>query len=300
MLWLCLFSQKLSCCAYSDNLHCICNTYRKTQKDKTENYLLLIAFALLPIIPWAIAWYLRDGTVFFIAMLQTDVVERVGTSGPPWYFNLADMLSYPSVVIARIIGLSALGHKVLKGVKLTRKQIGFLVWNTIPIILSQFITYKLYPYIYLIMPTVAISGSLAVGYWVRHAPKNFISIGCTLALVVALSLTIENRINYSMHRVEKGSYQTALSEMFDREMDYGLHVYIQTDEVTYAWAQCDILYAIMSGAVECLDGSIKAFEQDEEPAIVFIVVIDKTCLKDSLLENYPVYYESLYLVALSN
>lgn len=47
---------------------------------KPRHYLGLIFFGLLPIAPWAIARYQRDGMAFFEKMLSIDVVKRA----PPY------------------------------------------------------------------------------------------------------------------------------------------------------------------------------------------------------------------------
>lgn len=269
----------------------------RIRKLKGSNYLLLIVFGLLPIAPWAVARYLRDGTAFFVAMFRTDVAERIATAGPPWYFYLADLASNPSVILSALLGVSASIHHFIRRGRPTNAQIGLAAWIVLPVVLFSLITYKLYHYVYPVLSAFAISGGLATVYWARCLRGRILRTLCAAALTVCLVAAIGSNVRYSMDRDPRGSYQTALSEMFDRNVDSGLHVYIQSDAKTTEWAQCDILCALLAGDVLCLDGGVEAFESDEEPAVV---IVDNQCMDNSLLENYPVYYDSQYLTALSN
>ena len=63
-------------------------------------------------------------------------------------------------------------------------------------------------------------------------------------------------------------------ENFDRDFDEGTPVYIQyesvnnyTSKVDYrAWVQDDLLCAVLYGGLDCRDGGIDAFMEEEEHA----------------------------------
>jgi 4-amino-4-deoxy-L-arabinose transferase-like glycosyltransferase len=268
---------------------------------KPKHYLLIFTFAVLPVAAWAAARYLRDGTAFFSAMISEDVVGTLAISGSPWYFYLVDLATNPAVVAAAVLGATALTHKLTKKGKPTPEQAGLLMWMILPVLVFSFFGYKLHHYIMMMMAAAAMSGGLAAGYLAKRIRAKPFQIASLAALSAAVAFMLVGNINYATHRVGQNSFQTALLDMFDRDFDGGLRVYIQK-EGDSDWSQADMLCSLLSGDVLCLNGGLEAFKNDGEPAVVVISNDDenKTALTESFLEEYPVYYQTYYVTALEN
>ncbi len=268
---------------------------------KPKHYLVIFALAVLPVAAWAGVRYLRDGTAFFQAMISEDVVGTIAISGSPWYFYLADLAANPAVAAAAVLGVAALAYKLLHKGRLTPEQAGLLAWMILPVLFFSFFGYKLHHYIMMMMAAAAMGGGLAAGYIARRIKSGAIRYAGLAAFCVAVVLMVAGNVNYAMHREGQNSFQTALTDMFDRDFDSGLHVYIQKENDS-DWSQADMLCSLLSGDVLCLNGGLEAFENDEEPAVV-VISNDETnqkALTDSFLDEYPVYYQSYYVTALEN
>ncbi len=269
-------------------------------KLKLKHYLVLIALALLPIAPWAIARYGRDGLAFFNAMVQTDVMARVA-SGPvgsdPWYYYLTLLLRDPAVVLGAAACLLGLGGKMLSQRKPTAEQIGFVLWMVLTVVVFSFAGAKLHHYIYSALIALAIPFGWSVDWLLRNAKRGFLLICCLALLATGFAAQIANTFITIDSQAPPHSFQTGMVETLDRDINAGEHMYIQYDPELSTWSQADVLCAEMAGDVRCIDGGLAAFLEDEETAML---VINKEDFPYDLLEYYPVAYEGTMVYILEN
>ncbi len=276
------------------------------KKLKIKNYLLLVALGLLPILPWAIARYARDGWTFFAQMLQTDVVARVGAGGESdvgsslWNYYLRMLLANPAVVMGGLLCALGFGGKMMESGKPSPRQIGYLLWMLLPVALYSFSSFKLLHYIHFCTVGLAIPCGWTVQWLWRNAKRGFLLASALVALAVGFAVQIGHVAYMVDQQPGPGSFQTALLEALDRDVDSGTHAYIEyavEDRTLTTWTQNDLLCAQMQGDVLGLNGGAAAFAQDEEPALL---IIDKRLAGNELLEYCPVKYESMYLYILEN
>ena len=132
---------------------------------RPRHYLGLIFFGLLPIAPWAIARYQRDGMLFFEKMLSIDVVKRATSvheehrGGVGYYVSY--LLSDRTVIAATAIVLIALCWKVVRRLRLSRDQWGILLWFAVPLVLYSLCVSKLSWYIFVSLPPLAVGFGMA-------------------------------------------------------------------------------------------------------------------------------------------
>lgn len=266
-----------------------------------KDYLLIPVLALLPIIPWAIARYQFDGARFFTSMIQTDVLARMtdeieGKEGL-WYYYFYRLATNPTVVVAGLLFAVGLGMKLSKVNRPTPEQTGLMLWMAVPVIVFSISSFKLHHYIFTSMTGMAVAAGWTVSFLWQGARRGLL---LTLTLVCAAGLLVQQMVsNVQMIRSESdwGSYQEALVDMLDRDIDSGVTVYIQYNDSRSTWSQAHVLCAEMAGDVICKNGGVEAFEQEEEDALL---VVDKACFDYTMLEYYPLYYESTYLIVLEN
>ena len=264
--------------------------------------LSLLFWALLPILPWAIARYVREGFVFFIEMFTTDVLSRAtfGEGMPaPWYFYADTLIRNHTVVASAALGIGIVTWQSIEKRRffLTKFQLLLLLWILVPLILYSFSARKINHYILPITIPLSMTGGLSFAKIFQHC--RFIKVKSALALLLAagalFQLTDLFRLVLSLDN--KGSLQTTLVETLDRDLDAGKHMYVQYGTGRTVWMQNDMLRALLSGDVICIDGGIEAFLEDEEPALI---VIDKTVMNYDLMEDNPLYYEQTYYYVLEN
>lgn len=280
----------LVCFAY------VCATGR-LKELKWKNFLLLVVLGLAPILPWAVARYLRDGTDFFIQMLQTDVGDRVTGMGAPWYFFFQKWADNPVIVVFAAICIIRLITKAAGKAKLSGQQKGLLLWVCLPVFIYSLSSFKLYHYSIPSIVGVGVAAGLSTASFLK---KSLPRVGrVILFALLAAAVIFQFTVNFQtvLGKDDKGSFQRCIDEMLDRELDGGKHAYFQSVDYGDRWMQNDLLRALLSGDVVCLDGGIEAFEQDEEPALL---IIQPECMPNELWESYQIYYESSTLCAFEN
>lgn len=280
---------------------CVCATGGLKQL-KLKDSILLIFFGLLPVLPWAIARYMRDGMTFFSAMLQTDVQNRVtdgaqGGEWDNWYFYLSCMVNNPTVVAGASLCAMGLGNKMATQKKPATKQTGLMLWMVVPVVAFSFSSFKLHHYIFTAYIGLAIAAGWTTDALYRSAKRGFLFTAGCVALAAVLVFDIGSNVKMVNDQAGNGSYQSFIAETLDRDVDSDKHVYIQYSDALSAWSQADVLRAQLSGDVICINGGVEAFEQDDEDALL---IVDKACFDDEMLEYYPVYNESYYLYMLEN
>ena len=279
---------------------------------KPRHYLGLIFFGLLPIAPWAIARYQRDGMAFFEKMLSIDVVKRATTvhedhrGGAGYYVSY--LLSDRAVLVASVAVLIALCWKAVRRLRLSHDQWGVLLWFAVPLVLYSLCVSKLQWYIYVCLPPLAVGFGMALGKLarggLRSGWKALPRLACLAAAVVLMvSLSLKNWENVSAAGNED-RYQRLIWEMFDREMDAGTRVYVQYESennyyaVDYrSWVQDDELTAMLAGDLVCMDGGVEAFCQEEESAYL---ICHEIGMDWDILGEYPLIYQDGPIMLIEN
>ncbi len=268
---------------------------------RVKHYALLVFFGLLPIVPWAVLRYQRDGLEFFVKMFTTDVQARMaaevdGVEGQ-WYFFLWRIVNNPVAIGSLLMAGAGLFTLLKRRLRPTKEHIGLLLWIVAPVLVFSFSGYKLHHYIFPMMMPLAIAAGLTAAAFFREKKRGPVLAVFCAALGLAVGLQLANDVYEATHKTSKSSYEIALADMLDRDVDSGRHMYIQYSPKLTRWAQSDMLVALMEGDVVCKDGGVEGFLQDEEDALV---VVSKDCFDQSLLEEYPLFYESVYLYVLEN
>jgi len=285
-------------------LYLICTG--QLRRLRLKNYLLLALFGLLPILPWAVARALRDGASFFTSMYVVDVQERVAYTTVPsqayWYALLKDLVLNPAADFCLLICALGVGSKWVKRGKFSREQVGLGLWIIVPLVVFSLSQVKMYQYTMTILFALPIAAGMAGAFLLRGKKRRGLKLACCAVLAVGVAVQVNANIQ-QVQNLRPGTFQEALWEKLDRDMDSGKHAYIQYAEGNplwpehTAWPAHDMLCAQMAGDVICLNGGAEAFEQDEEDAIL---IADKNGFPYDLLEFYPIVYEQTYLYMLEN
>lgn len=248
--------------------------------------LCVLACALLPIAAWAAARYSVDGMTFFRGMFETDVAARIGeinTEGGAQSsalgYYLSTIVTRPSLAAGLCLSALCAVYMLIRRIKPdgdTRAAIvGSLLWLLVPIVIYTLtgVQYKWYVY----------SGFMAVpaltAAMVSAVLKGGIPLKPTVAVLGASALVLAffgwQNIAYVSQITFDHRYQEVLREYLDRDIDTGMHMYIQYNEERdggrlTTWQQGDMLQALFSGDVICLDGGVEAFQEDEEYALLIL------------------------------
>ena len=279
---------------------------------RPRHYLGLIFFGLLPIAPWAIARYQRDGMAFFEKMLSIDVVKRATSvheehrGGVGYYVSY--LLSDRTVIAATAIVLIALCWKVVRRLRLSRDQWGILLWFAVPLVLYSLCVSKLSWYIFVSLPPLAVGfgmacAKLACGA-LRTGWKALPRVACLAAAVIVMASTGWSNWEAVRTTGNEDRYQRLIWEMFDREMDAGTRVYVQYESennyyaVDYrSWVQDDELTAMLAGDLVCMNGGIEAFCEEQESAYL---ICHEVGMDWDILGEYPLIYQDGPIMLIEN
>ncbi len=271
---------------------------------------LILLAGLAPILPWAIARYVRDGFTFFSNMFVTDVAGRIGTVADPADAGLAALPYYLTVftrspgmiVCLAVCGLSAAallwGQTALSPAE-RGTIVGCALWLTLPVAFYAVANVKYRWYVYSALYALpALTASLLAPAW-RAAGRRWkkaLAAGlaaAAVALAVCAGLNFATVATSSSHTV-----QDFLKEDLDRSVDKGVHAYIQFSENrSTVWMQGDMLVALFSGDVVCLDGGADAYLADESSAILYVCRDGNEETIESLEAEESVRNENYYIVA---
>lgn len=277
---------------------------------RVKNYLLLILLGLLPILPWAVARYLRDGWAFFEKMLLIDVAKRASTvleshEGGPLYY-VAFLLGNPAMAAGGALCLGALIWKLLGGRRLTKDQWGVLLWFAVPVVLYSLCVSKLRWYVYVCAPALAVGFGMSCSRLASpRAGKGLAArAACVAAACAALLYFAVGNGQTVSDQTMDDRYQRLLTEYFDRETDPGARIYVQYESennyyaVDYrSWVQDDQLCAMFAGDLQCVNGGIEAFCEEEEHAYL---ICHDVGMDWNILGEYPLLYEDGPLMLVEN
>lgn len=268
---------------------------------KLKNYLLLILFGLLPILPWAIARMTRDGLTFFIKMLTVDVYARstmgIEDHGADALYYLRIMVKNPTLLLSAGLCLLGLGGKLFGKRPLSASQLGIALWALLPCVLFSLPASKLFWYIFPAVPALALAGGIAFeGLW-KLPKRNALLITALAVAFAATGYQIAGNIRAIAQDDYVNVYRRAVEEALDRDVDSGVRMYVQYSPEEVEWRRAELLCVQLFGDGKCLQGGLEAFERDEESALL---MISKLGFDESLLELYPIYYEDNSVYILDN
>lgn len=275
---------------------------------RLRNYLLLIFFGLLPILPWAIARYLRDGLEFFKLSLTVDVGTRAttvheGHFGDTLYY-IRYLLSDPACLMAMLLCAIALVWKLLLRTRFTTDQLGIAVWFLLPLLLYSACVSKLAWYIFVSLPALAVGLGMLARKLCAHSRLRLPAAVC-LALVGGLMIFWGSGNWQDVSTaVNNDAYQRVMLDYFDRDADSGTKIYVQYESendyhvIDYRkWVMDDELTALLAGDLECIYGGSEAFMEEEDHAYLLCHDVG---LNHALLEEYPIVSEDGHVMLIEN
>ena len=263
---------------------------------------------LAVVLPWMLARYVRDGLTFFSKMIFTDVAGRVGTASDPSGEGMSAISYYArtlwdSPVLIFCMILCALGviFICLRRVRVSPAEkfsvVSCAVWFLLPVILYTVVNVKYRWYIYSDLTALPMLTVLLLSIAARGRPRGRLaSAMAALFLCVSsgflITLTVQN-----IEAVSQTSFyhtvQGFIRENLNRGDDALRHAYIQYNEgARTQWMQADMLTALYSGDVICLDGGAEAFMADGESAVVFLCKEQNPDALAQLMENEPMRNEN--------
>lgn len=278
------------------------------RKLRLRHYLLLIFFGLLPIAPWAIARYQRDGLAFFTQAFTVDVATRASTvheghKGDVFYY-IVHLWANPATAMAIVTVALALVCRLLRRTKLSTDQIGIAVWFLTPLVLYSACVSKLAWYIFVSLPALAI----ALGWAMQKlcCPGKARVLRSAVAVACCCVLLFMGWGNWQTVTASANldRYQTMILDYFDREVDSGTKIYVQYETVNSyyptdyrSWVQDDRLFCQLYGDLQCMNGGIEAFLEEEDHAYLICHDIG---MDWDLLIDYPIVSEDGPLMMLEN
>ena len=282
------------------------------RKLKVRNFLALIGLGLLPILPWAIARYQRDGFTFFEKMLTLDVINRATTvveshTGGLFYY-VSVLFTCPAAVACMVVGALGVGLHIGLRKPITKNEIGIAVWLAVPLMVYSLAVSKLKWYSFPMLPPLA----MALGLFARECPalkkRQALRIGRGVLLCAMAGVLCVCAVGNWRHVAEQQSterYQGMIIDYFDRDTDSGTHIYLQcpvngedgSDGITTDWIDSTRLTAMLYGDLICMEGGAEAFLEDEEHAYL---LCHKMVMDYDILEEYPIVQEDGPLMLVEN
>ena len=275
---------------------------------------LLIAVGIVPVLPWAVARYLRDGWAFLTSGVSVDIGERMlsGTaSGPLLYFEY--LLSDRGFKIALALCAASALTLVLTRTRLSplarSAVIGCLLWLLVPPVLFSFSNFKKYWYVFSSFTALAVLLGVLLQALLARGSRNVTrGLGAALTVLTAALCVagIWQNVDTILTTVNPHHYQVGMMELLDRESYAGAHAYIQYNEKNADgspitdWADEDRFMAELYGDVICLPGGKEAFEQDGEYALIMIGNLEQLDVRDELAGFYIPLLETRYVSVFCN
>ena len=248
---------------------------------KLRQWLLMVVFAVLPVFPWAVARYARDGFAFFKRMFTRDFFERStqvieGHEGD-WLYYVRYLATSPAVAAAGATCLIALLARGRRKLTLNGERWGLLLWFAVPVILYSLCVSKLEWYVFACFAPLSILFGMACGGLARAGRgRVWRSIGLAAAVGVMAWLGSVNAIEVSQ-TVNTDTYQRLMASYFDRDLYAGARCYIEYEaENDYAqvdtgtWVQDEVLCAQLVGDLDCRDGGLDAYFNETSRAFLLI------------------------------
>ncbi|MCI6377705.1 MAG: glycosyltransferase family 39 protein [Clostridiales bacterium] len=278
--------------------------------------LLLLAAGFAPVLPWAIARYMRDGMAFLSGTVSVDITARMlsaDTEGPLAYFRylLTDLrfMAGAALCAAAYACFKCAGEKRRLPAKTRSHAIGCLLWMLVPPILFSFSGFKKFWYIFSSYTALCmLMGLMLQALW-SGCPHGRARLwrGLLTGLAAALCLMGIGADCITIATAENPHhYQVAMMETLTREDYAGTHMYIQYNEMDEAgealtdWADEDRFIAELYGGAVCLPGGRAAFEEDMDGALLLLGNLNQLDVYDELSGYCIPLYETRYITIFSN
>ncbi|MDD3410316.1 MAG: glycosyltransferase family 39 protein [Eubacteriales bacterium] len=261
----------------------------RIRKLKPKHYLALIGLGLLPILPWAVLRYARDGWTFFRGMLEYDLLKRSGEAieghvESPWYY-FQYLAQYPTAILAACLCVAAAARRLIRRARPRFDETAVAVAVLLPLVLFSAAETKIDRYAFPTLAALLLGGGVAAGRLTRDAaalwrrqkrlPACALSLGLAACVAVAGTGVAENVRTISRLRAND-PYQNALGSVINAQSaapDGGkLRVYTLMENGWPEWRPSDILLtSILCGdvnGIERLNGGMEPFLSDPGAWIV--------------------------------
>lgn len=271
----------------------------------------LIAVGFGPVVPWAVARYLRDGWAFLAGTVSVDVTARMAadTGASPleyfWIFlNDGGFMAGAVLCAAAYAALRLMRERLSPQAR--SAAVGCLLWLLVPPVLFSFSGFKKYWYIF----SSYTAQAALLGVLLQALLSGARTRGWGRALAACTALLCAAGIGFNIHgvvtAVNPHHYQVAMMSVLDRESYAGTHMYIQYNEKKENgepltdWADEDRFIAELYGDAVCLPGGKEAFEQDGEYALLLLGNLGQPDVYDELAGYYIPVEENRYISIFSN
>ncbi|MDD3213660.1 MAG: hypothetical protein PHY64_08290, partial [Eubacteriales bacterium] len=272
----------------------------------------LIVSGLVFIVPWAAARYSRDGLNFLMKMFSTDVANRMGSVADPIDINMPPFLYYcnifvksPGLMLSLLLSVISVITLILTRQKmdplLRRAAVGCFLWAFVPMVSYSLMNVKYCWYSYstlMAMPPLAgilVSAAFHALKGLRWKKAYSAVLGASLLLLAVF--TVQNIIGVAQTD-DTHTVQAFLKDDLDRDLDSGVHAYIQfTEGKRTIWMPGDMLAALYAGDVACMDGGVEGYLSDEDGAILYVCKDNNMDEINSLVEQEAVRNENYYIIA---
>ncbi|RDY30541.1 ArnT family glycosyltransferase [Lachnotalea glycerini] len=271
-------------------------------KIKKKEWLLFLLSFSLPLLLWATARFMADGTSFFNEMLQKDLLNRTSDAieghNHPFAFYYDTIFKgdyiYKAIMIICLIG--AVFFNILFQKAYFKKFIGYLLWFFIPFLAFSAVKTKLVWYVYpALIPLTMVAGIYTAK--LLQTEQILFKVKWVLLVIVSCVLIKYTHANITeIRNISADPFQSFIEASVTRDDEYaGANAYVFTydDKAPISgWTQDNIFLAEISGDYRCKDGGMDAFLQDQNESVLYIskdyyVLFQEDELKDcqSLFET---------------
>lgn len=274
---------------------------------KLKEWGLFLLSVSAPLLAWFGWRYTKDGFTFLGQMVEVDLLAR--TSGGnfeghefPFSFYYETVFANEAYIYRWLMWICVLG--ILLGiVLLVRRRIvsktlleecaGYFLWFLVPFLGFSLVKTKLIWYCYPCIVPLFLAAAVFLGKLLRLPAGSMASTGTgkenrwkqevfggcmwlAAAGCIALTAYFMHNTYLSVIRGAKGdSFQMFQQASVDREDAYaGRKAYIMTDteqpDHVGSWDQNMLFVAEISGDFHCMDGGIRGFLEEDEPAVLYV------------------------------
>jgi 4-amino-4-deoxy-L-arabinose transferase-like glycosyltransferase len=258
----------------------------RASRARVRDYLIAL-LGFLPVLAWAIARFTFDGTRFFTAMVQYDLLSRsegaleTNTGGPLYYVErLAYLAPWALVLLVPIVSRAA--RRGLRGGSWRRSQwVGPAVSALLVLGAFSIAKTKLPWYAYPAFPALALLIGFAIA-WVSQERVRSVALLTLVAAVVA-ALAAEAYVVRKIPAPTSGA-QVALAGLRGRAAVTGEQIYLDPALASEAddanererakvgdWPQSLRTSALINGRLVPREGGVTAFEQQAKPGALILV-----------------------------
>ncbi len=262
-----------------------------------KTWSIFLTCAFLPIAVWATGRYLSDGTVFFEAMLGTDIVARasaeLGTLEPFYFYLEILFFSSPLAAIFSIVSLGSMIFNVYISIKQKNETlIDFytvcFLWFVVPVVMysvspTKFVWYILPSFIPLFFMFGVSTAQLIRKFTFKH-------LASLVSIFVLLSHCALGGYNSIVHinNPTENLVQTFMVEQLSQNPELkGKNAYIET--INDIWVLSTGFVAEGICGFNIMPGGINGFIEDSDKQNA-VLIVNKKPLGEAggLLSDYDI------------